>query len=315
MDIQFRGERPPKDGLIMARGRRRGEGGRNAAPQGGREIRYRRRVTLRDKTLFVTGATRGIGKAIALRAARDGANVAVVGKTEAPHPKLPGTVAETVREITELGGRALACVADIRFEEQVETAVERTVAEFGGIDILVNNASAISLTGTRTTEMKRFDLMHQVNVRGTFLCSRTCLPALEKSENPHILMLAPPPTLDPSWYAPHLAYTLSKLGMSLCVLGLSKELAPQGIAVNALWPRTVIATAAVENLLGGEATLQGSRTPDIVADAAHVILTRPSREFTGNFCVDEDVLRSAGVSDLSRYQRVPGAELFPDFFL
>ncbi len=265
--------------------------------------------------MFVTGATRGIGKAIALRAARDGANVAVVGKTEAPHPKLPGTVADTVREITELGGRALACVADIRFEDQVASAVERTVAEFGGIDVLVNNASAISLTGTRTTEMKRFDLMHQVNVRGTFLCSRTCLPALEKSDNAHILMLAPPPTLDPSWYAPHLAYTLSKLGMSLCVLGLSKELAPQGIAVNALWPRTAIATAAVANLLGGAPLLARSRKPEIVADAAAHVLARPSRECTGQFFIDEDVLREAGVSDLAQYAVDPSAELAPDFFL
>lgn len=272
-------------------------------------------VTLAGKTLFVTGSTRGIGKAIALRAARDGANVAVIGKTETPHPKLEGTIADTVREIEAAGGKAIGCPTDIRHEDQVLRAVERTVAEFGGIDVLVNNASAISLTATRATEMKRFDLMHQVNTRGTFLCSKSCLPALERSSNPHILMLSPPPTLEPSWYAPHLAYTISKMGMSLCVLGLARELAPQGIAVNALWPRTAIATAAVANLLGGAPLLARSRKPEIVADAAAIVLSRPSREITGRFLIDDEVLREAGVEDLTPYAVDPSAELAPDFFL
>lgn len=272
-------------------------------------------MTLSGKTLFITGASRGIGRAIALRAARDGANVAVVGKTENPHPKLAGTVPDAVREIEQSGGRALACIADVRFEDQVLAAVEATVREFGGIDILVNNASAISLTPTPATEMKRFDLMHQVNVRGTFLCSKACLPSLARAKNPHILVMSPPLQLKPEYFAPHLAYTLSKFGMSLCVLGLARELAAQGIAVNALWPRTVIATAAVENLLGGAAVSAQARTPAIVADAAHALLTRNSREFTGNFCIDEDILREIGVQDFESYQVTPGASLLPDLFL
>lgn len=272
-------------------------------------------ASLRNKTLFITGATRGIGRAIALRAARDGANVAVLGKTEEPHPKLSGTVHEVVREIESLGGRGIACVTDIRFEEQVERAVAATLAAFGGIDIVVNNASAISLTTTAATSMKRFDLMHQVNVRGTFLCSKACLPALEKAENPHILMLSPPLSLKPAYYGAHLAYSLSKFGMSFCVLGLAEELRPLGIAVNALWPRTVIATAAVENLLGGAATMARARKPEIVADAAHAILTRPSREFSGNFCLDEQVLREAGVEDFSPYAFAEGTELLTDLFV
>jgi citronellol/citronellal dehydrogenase len=272
-------------------------------------------MSLAGKTLFITGATRGIGRAIALRAARDGANVAVLGKTDAPHPKLPGTVHEAAREIETAGGRAIACVADVRFEDQVRAAVEATVAAFGGIDILVNNASAIHLAGTLATEMKRFDLMQQVNARGTFLCSRLCVPELEKSKNPHILMLSPPPTLEPRWYAPHLAYTISKMGMSLCVLGLHEELRPKGIAVNALWPRTAIATAAVENLLGGGPLVARSRKPEIVADAAHAILTRPARETTGRFFIDDEVLREAGVTDFEPYAVTPGGPLAPDFFL
>ena len=272
-------------------------------------------MTLAGKTLFITGATRGIGKAIALRAARDGASIAVVGKTDAPHPKLKGTVHDTVREIEAAGGRAVACVADIRQEEQVLAAIETTTRAFGGIDILVNNASAIQLTGTLATDMKRFDLMQQVNVRGTFLCSKACLPELAKRENPHILMLSPPPTLDPKWYGPHLAYTLSKLGMSLCVLGLAEELRSQGVGVNALWPRTAIATAAIENLLGGAPLVARARRPEIVADAAHAILTRPSRETTGRCFIDEEVLREAGVTDFEKYAVTPGAELAPDFFL
>ena len=272
-------------------------------------------MTLAGKTLLITGATRGIGKAIALRAARDGANVVVLGKTDAPHPKLPGTVHDTVRELEALGGQALACVADVRSDEQVARAVAAAVERFGGIDVLVNNASAIQLTGTLATEMKRFDLMQQVNARGTFLCSKLCIPHLAKAVNPHILMLAPPPTLEPRWYGPHLAYTLSKLGMSLCVLGLSEELRAQGIAVNGLWPRTAIATSAVENLLGGAPLVARSRKPEIVADAAHAILTRNSRETTGRFFIDDEALREAGVTDLERYAVTPGVELVPDFFL
>ncbi|HTQ04916.1 MAG TPA: NAD(P)-dependent oxidoreductase [Polyangiaceae bacterium] len=272
-------------------------------------------MSLAGKTLFITGATRGIGKAIALRAARDGASIAVVGKTDAPHPKLRGTVHDSVREIEAAGGRAIDCVADIRHEEQVLAAVDKTVRAFGGIDILVNNASAIQLTGTLATDMKRFDLMQQVNARGTFLCSKACIPELAKRENPHILVLAPPPTLEPRWFAPHLAYTLSKLGMSLCVLGLAEELEPAGIGVNALWPRTAIATAAVENLLGGAPLVARARRPEIVADAAHAVLTRSSRATTGRFFIDEDVLREAGVTDFDAYAVTPGAELAPDFFL
>jgi len=272
-------------------------------------------MTLAGKVLFITGATRGIGKAIALRAARDGASIAVIGKTDTPHPKLAGTVHDTVREIESAGGRALACVADIRNEEQVLAAVSATVQAFGGIDVLVNNASAIQLTTTLATEMKRFDLMHQVNVRGTFLCSRACIPELVKRPNPHILMLSPPASLEPRWYAPHLAYTMSKMGMSLCVLGLAEELRAQGVAVNALWPRTAIATAAIENLLGGAPLVARARRPEIVADAAHAILTRPSREATGRFFIDDEVLREAGVTDFDKYAVTPGAELAPDFFL
>jgi citronellol/citronellal dehydrogenase len=265
--------------------------------------------------LFITGASRGIGEAIALRAARDGAKIAVVAKTLEPHPKLRGTVHATCAAIELAGGEALACVADIRDEVAVERAVQATVERFGGIDILVNNASAISLTSTAATPMKRFDLMHAVNVRGTFACSRECLPHLERSQNPHILTLSPPPVLRADWFAPHLAYTLSKYGMSLCTLGLAAELAPRGIAVNSLWPKTMIATAAVENLLGGPAVLAGCRHPSIVADAAHAILTRPSRELSGRFCIDEDVLREAGVTDFAPYAVDPNAPLAPDIFL
>ena len=272
-------------------------------------------ASLQGKTLFITGASRGIGKAIALRAARDGANIAVVGKTETPHPKLPGTVVEAVADIEAAGGRGLACIADVRDDQQIVRAIGETVAQFGGIDILVNNASAISLTGVRETEMKRFDLMHQVNTRGTFLCSKLCLPHLERSPNPHILMLAPPLSTDARWFAPHLAYSLAKYGMSFCVLGLSEELKSAGIGVNALWPRTAIRTAAIQNLLGGAGIMAKARSPEIVADAAHVILTTSSRELTGKFLVDEAVLRGAGVTDFSRYAEVPDAELMPDFFL
>jgi citronellol/citronellal dehydrogenase len=273
-------------------------------------------MSLTGKTLFITGASRGIGRAIALRAARDGANVAVIGKTDVPNPKLPGTVHDVVHEIDAAGGHGLACVCDIRFEDQVLAAVAKTVAAFGGIDILVNNASAISLSRTLGTDMKRFDLMHQINTRGTFLCSKACLPALERATNPHILMMSPPLTaLEPRWFGPHLGYSLAKVGMSLCVLGLAEECKDVGIAVNALWPRTIIATAAVRNLLGGDDVAARARRPEIVADAAHVILTRESREFTGNFCIDEDVLRSVGVTDLDAYADVPTDELLPDLFV
>jgi citronellol/citronellal dehydrogenase len=271
--------------------------------------------TLQGKTLFVTGASRGIGKAIALRAARDGANVVIAAKTAEPHPKLPGTIHTAAKEIERAGGRALACLVDVRFEDQIRAAVVQAVATFGGIDVLVNNASAISLTGTLDTTMKRFDLMHQVNTRGTFASSQACIPHLMKAANPHILNIAPPLDLREKWFAPHVAYTIAKFGMSLCVLGMAVELRDAGIAVNALWPRTVIGTAAVENLLGGEAAVRGSRTPEIMADAAHAILTRPSRECTGNYFLDEDLLRGAGVTDFAKYQTVAGAELIPDFFV
>lgn len=270
---------------------------------------------LRNKTLFVTGGSRGIGKEIALRAARDGANVVVAAKTAEPHPKLEGTIYTSAEEIERAGGRALPVVADIRYEDQIRSAVEKGVEAFGGIDVLVNNASAIFLAGVEETPMKRFDLMHQINVRGTFAASQACLPHLKKAENPHILVLSPPPRLEPKWFASHLAYTLSKYGMSMCVLGMSEEFKPHGIAVNALWPRTIIATAAVQNLLGGEASIRRSRKPEIMADAAHVILTRDSRKTTGNFFVDEEVLASAGVTDFEKYALNPGSDLIQDLFL
>jgi citronellol/citronellal dehydrogenase len=271
--------------------------------------------SLAGKVLFVTGASRGIGEAIALRAARDGAKLAVVGKTDEPHPKLRGTVHAVCAAVELAGGEALACIADIRDESAVERAVKATVDRFGGIDILVNNASAISLTPTAATSMKRFDLMHAVNTRGTFACSRECLPWLERADNPHILTLSPPPVLRADWFAPHVAYTLSKYGMSLCTLGMAAEFSRLGIAVNSLWPKTMIATAAVENLLGGATALAGCRHPSIVADAAHHILTRSSRDFSGNFCIDEDILREAGVSDFARYAIDASSPLSPDIFV
>ncbi|RKH68685.1 NAD(P)-dependent oxidoreductase [Corallococcus interemptor] len=270
---------------------------------------------LQGKTLFITGASRGIGKAIALRAARDGANIVIAAKTTDPHPKLPGTIYSAAKEIEEAGGKALPCVVDIRDEAQIHAAVAKAVETFGGIDILVNNASAISLTGTLETPLKRFDLMHGINTRGTFACSQACIPYLKKSSNPHILNNSPPLNLEPRWFGPHVAYTIAKYGMSLCALGMAEELKDDGIAVNTLWPRTVIATAAVQNLLGGDDTIKGSRKPEIMADAAYAILTKPSRSFTGNFCIDDEVLRAAGVTNFDQYQSVPGAELLPDFFL
>ena len=273
---------------------------------------------LKGKTLFVTGASRGIGKAIALRAARDGANVVIAAKTAEPHPKLAGTIYTAKEEIEAVGGKALACIVDVRSEDQIHEAVKQAVATFGGIDILVNNASAISLTGTVDTPLKRFDLMHGINTRGTFACSQACIPHLAKADNPHILNISPPLNMEARWFAPHVAYTMAKFGMSMCVLGMAEELKGQKIAVNALWPRTVINTAAVQNLLGGDATVRGSRKPDIMADAAYWVFTRKSSEFTGNFCIDENVLREAGTTDFSAYSMTPGmkdSELLPDYFL
>ncbi|MBK9037534.1 MAG: NAD(P)-dependent oxidoreductase [Myxococcales bacterium] len=272
-------------------------------------------MSLRGKTLFVTGASRGIGLAIALRAARDGANVAVVAKTAEPDPRLPGTVYSAAAEIEAAGGKALPCVVDIRHEDQVAAAVAKTVATFGGIDILVNNASAIHLTGTTSTPMKRYDLMHQINTRGTFVCSQACVPHLKQAANPHVLNLSPPLNMEARWFAPHVAYTMAKFGMSMCVLGMAEEFRRDGVAFNALWPRTAIATAAVKNLLGGDAAMKGSRSPEIMADAAYAIFNRPSRACTGNFFVDDEVLAAEGVTDLAKYAMVPDANLIPDFFI
>src|SRR5512140_1151868 len=272
-------------------------------------------MSLRGKTLFITGASRGIGLAIGLRAARDGANVVIAAKTAEPNPKLAGTVFTAAQEIDQAGGKGLPIVCDIRFEDQVAAAVKTAAEKFGGIDILVNNASAISLTATEHTPMKRYDLMHQINTRGTFLCSQACIPFLKKAANPHILNISPPLNMEERWFAPHVAYTMAKFGMSMCVLGMAGEFRRDGIAVNALWPRTTIATAAIQNLLGGEAAMKGSRKPAIMGDAAHAILTKPSREFTGKFCIDDEVLAAAGKTDLSEYAMDPNAPLLPDFFI
>ncbi|MGM0578002.1 MAG: SDR family oxidoreductase [Myxococcota bacterium] len=270
---------------------------------------------LKGKTLFITGASRGIGKAIALRAARDGANVAVIGKTAEPHPKLPGTVYTACEEIEAAGGTAMPVILDIRFEDDVDKAVAEVAERFGGIDVLVNNASAISLTGTLKTSMKRWDLMHQVNARGTFLCSKMCIPHLREADNPHILTLSPPLNMQPHWFANHVAYTMAKYGMSMCVLGMSEEFKKDGIGINALWPRTSIDTAAVRNLLGGDAMAKRSRKPEIMADAAHAVLTRPAAETTGHFFIDDEVLAEEGVTDMDQYAVEPGQPLQPDFFL
>lgn len=267
------------------------------------------------KTLFITGASRGIGLAIALRAARDGANIVIAAKTTEPHPKLPGTIFTAAAEIEAAGGKALAIATDIRNDAEIEAAVDAAVKTFGGIDILVNNASAISLTNTPSTPMKRFDLMHSINARGTFACTQACLPHLKQAANPHVLMLSPPLDLKPNFFGPHVAYSLSKFGMSLCVLGFAEELRNEGVGVNALWPRTTIATAAVRNLLGGDATIAGSRTPEIVADAAWHILTRPARECTGNFFIDDTVLWDEGQTEFAKYAVDPTAPLLPDLFL
>ena len=270
--------------------------------------------TLAGKTLFITGASRGIGLAIALRAARDGANVVIAAKSAAPNPKLPGTIHTAAADIEAAGGKALALKVDIRDEARVAEAAAEAADRFGGIDIVINNASAIWLAGTVDTPMKRFDLMHQVNTRGTFVTTQACLPYLKKASNPHVLMLSPPPNLDAKWFKHHTAYTIAKYGMSLCVLGMSAEFAEAGIAVNALWPRTVIATAAIA-MLGDRVKPENCRKPDIVADAAHAILCQPAREFTGHFCIDDEVLREAGITDLDAYAVKPGQPLAPDLFL
>ncbi len=270
---------------------------------------------LKDKTLFITGASRGIGLAIALRAARDGANIAVAAKTSEPHPKLPGTIHTAAEEIERAGGKALPIVCDIRDEAQVISAITRTVDHFGQLDICVNNASAISLSDTLGTEMKRFDLMHAINTRGTYMVSKYAIPHLARSENPHILMLSPPLDMKAKWFAGHLAYSIAKYGMSLCVLGLAEELKPRGIAVNALWPRTTIATAAVANIVGGERVMRASRKPEIVADAAHVIFSKPASEFTGMFCIDDTVLSENGMTDFEPYRVDPRVDLMQDFFV
>ena len=274
---------------------------------------------LRGKTLFITGASRGIGLAIALRAARDGANIIIAAKTATPHAKLPGTIFSAAEEIERAGGLALPVECDIRDEAAVRAAVDAGIVQFGGIDILVNNASAISLTGTLQTPMKRFDLMMGVDVRGTFLCAQACLPHLQQSarfnRNPHILTLSPPLNMDAKWFAPHVAYTIAKYGMSMCVLGMAEEFRGDGIAVNALWPRSVIATSAIVMIPGAADEVARMRKPEIMADAAHAILTRDARTTTGRFFIDEEALREAGVDDLSGYAMKPGAPLLPDLFL
>jgi citronellol/citronellal dehydrogenase len=272
-------------------------------------------MSLQGKTLFITGASRGIGLAIALRAARDGANVAIAAKTAEPHPKLPGTIHTAAAEIEAAGGHALPMVVDVRDNDSIEQAVQRTVETFGGLDICVNNASAISLTGTLATDPKRYDLMHQINGRGTFMTSRACIPHLLKAENPHVLMLSPPLDFSPRWFGTHPAYSIAKYNMSLCVLGMAEEFRPDGIAFNALWPRTTIATAAIEFALAGPEGLKQCRTPEIMADAAYAIFNKPSRDFTGRFLIDDTLLHEEGETDLVRYSVDPTLPLRPDFFV
>jgi citronellol/citronellal dehydrogenase len=270
---------------------------------------------LKGKTVFVTGGSRGIGLAIALRCAADGANITIAAKTVEPHPKLEGTIYTALEEIKAAGGQGLACQVDVRDENSVSEAVAQTVDTFGGIDILINNASAISLTPTLQTQMKRYDLMQDVNTRGTFMVSKACIPHLLKSDNPHVLNLSPPLNMEEKWFGPHVAYTIAKFGMSMCVLGMAQEFKKEGVAFNALWPRTTIATAAVRNLLGGEEVIKGSRSPEIMADAAYIIFNKKASENSGNFYVDDEVLASVGITDLSKYAITPGATLFPDFFV
>lgn len=272
-------------------------------------------MSFKNRTAFITGASRGIGRAIALKLAKEGANIVIAAKSVEENPKLGGTIFSVAAEVEALGGKALAMQCDIRFEDQIQAAVDKAVATFGSIDILVNNASAISLTATEQTDPKRYDLMHDINVRGTFFTSRACIPHLRKGTNPHILNLSPPINMDPKWFGGHLAYTMSKYDMSMIALGLSEELKKDRIAANTLWPRTTIATAAVQNLLGGEILMKMSRTPEIIADAAFFILKRPSGSCTGNFFLDEQVLAEEGITDLSGYSVVPGAQLYTDLFL
>lgn len=271
-------------------------------------------MSLKGKTLFITGASRGIGHAIAMRAARDGANIAIAAKTTEPHPKLPGTIYSAAEDVEKAGGKGLPLIVDVREEESVRAALAKTAETFGGIDIVVNNASAIQLTPTPQTDMRRYDLMHGVNARGTFMVSKLAIPYLEKSANPHILALSPPLDMQTKWFAPHTAYTMAKFGMSMVVLGLSGELKRQGIAVNALWPRTTIATSAIEFVVGA-ALMKASRTPQIMADAAHAIFVKPSREFTGHFLIDDTFLASEGVTDFDRYRVDPSVDLQVDFFV
>jgi citronellol/citronellal dehydrogenase len=272
-------------------------------------------MSLSGKTLFVTGASRGIGLAIALRAARDGANVAIAAKTAEPHKHLPGTIYTAAKEIEDAGGKALPLIVDVRDEANVFEAVEKTVQAFGGIDICVNNASAIQLTGTEATDMKRYDLMHQINARGTFLTSKACIPHLKRAANPHVLMLSPPLDMSPRWFSTHVAYTMAKFGMSMCVLGMAAEFKDDGIAFNALWPRTGIATAAIRFALAGDEGMRQCRTVEIMADAAHAIFEKPAREFTGNFLIDDTFLYGEGVRDFDKYRVDPTQPLMPDFFV
>jgi citronellol/citronellal dehydrogenase len=272
-------------------------------------------MSLSGKTLFVTGASRGIGLAIALRAARDGANIAIAAKTAEPHKHLPGTIYTAAEEIEKAGGKALPLVVDVRDEANVYAAVEEAVGRLGGIDICVNNASAISLTPTLATDMKRYDLMNQINARGTFLVSKACIPHLKKAANPHVLMLSPPLDMSPRWFQGHVAYTMAKFGMSMCVLGMSEEFREDGIAFNALWPRTGIATAAIQFALAGDEGMRRCRTPDIMADAAHAIFNKPSRTFTGNFLIDDSFLYDEGERDFDKYRVDPSEPLMPDFFV
>jgi len=272
-------------------------------------------MSLAGKTLFITGASRGIGLAIALRAARDGANIAIAAKTAQPHPKLDGTIYTAAEDIERAGGKALPLVVDVRDEAVVKDALDRTAQEFGGLDIVVNNASAIQLTSVADTDMRRFDLMHQINARGTFVVSKWAIPYLEKAANPHILMISPPLDMKEKWFAPHTAYSMAKFGMSLVVIGLAGELRTKGVAVNALWPRTIIATAAIKNLLGGQTRLRQARTPEIMADAAYTVFSSPSRELTGRFLIDDNFLAEHGVTDFDRYRVDPTQPLAQDFFL